>query len=119
VDDGNPYQSVGITNMYRLTPDDDPAWKGVHDWSEIKTDTHPPTQVLQLTDDNPDRVPFIDITANGQPSPEITQGQFLQTFRYNSNNPTAQLLAMKFVWPAENTNFFLYSMDEAMHPVGS
>ncbi len=117
-DDGNTYQSVAMTNMYRLTPEGNPAWKGVHDWSEIKTDTNPPDQVFQLTDDSPSQGTFVDITVNAEPSPSITQGTYLQTWRYTSNNPTAQFLAMKFVWNAENLNFHLYQFDEALHQFG-
>lgn len=117
-DDGNTYQSVAQLQLDRLTPDDNPSMKGVHDWSEIKTDTNPPTQVLQCTDDDPALGTFADITANGEPSPSITQGKFLQTWRYTSNTPSAQMMAMKFVWAAANTNFHLYQMDEAYHAAG-
>jgi hypothetical protein len=117
-DDGSTYQSVAQLQLDRLTPDDNPSLKGVHDWSEIKTDANPPTQVLQLTDDDPTLGTFVDITANGESSPDITQGKYLQTFRYTSNNPTAQMMAMKFVWAAANSNFHLYQMEEAFHPSG-
>lgn len=118
-DDGTTYSSTGITNMYRLNPEGNPAWKGVLDWSEVKTDTNRPSQVLQLTDDDPTVAPFTDITVNEEPSPEITQGAALQTWRYTSNNPTAQLLAMKYVWKADGQNWHLFQIDQAYHQVGS
>jgi len=117
-DDGNLYIPKIKTNMYRLTPDNNPSFKGVHDWSEIKTDTHVPTQVLQLTDDDPTTAGYVDITANGQPSPDIQQGGNLLTTRWTSNYPQAQMMSMQFVWPAAEANFFLYQMDEAFHPSG-
>jgi hypothetical protein len=120
VDDGSAYTATGVTNMYSLTPDGNPSWKGVHDWSEIKTDANPPTQVLQLTDDDPDfaLTSFVDITANGEDSPSITQGTFLKTTRFTSNTPTAQLMTMKYVWAAANSNFHLYTLDEGFHQFG-
>lgn len=118
VDDGSAYTPVLSTNMYRLTPDGNPSWKGVHDWSEIKTDTVQPVKVEQLTDDDPTQAPYLDITANGEPTPDITQGQFLQSFRYTSNNPTAQFMAVRYTWAAENKNFKLYQIDEAFHQFG-
>jgi hypothetical protein len=117
-DDGNNYGATLKTNLYRLTPDSNPSFQGVHDWSEISTDTVPPTQVLQLTDDDPTQVAYTDITANGEPSPLITQGQYLQRYRYTSNFPTAQRMSMQFIWAPANTNFHLYEMDEAFHGAG-
>ena len=117
-DDGNTYPSTIITNMYRLTPDGNPTWKGVHDWSEIKTDANPPDKVLQLTDESPTLGTFVDITPNAEPSPSITQGTYLQTWRYTSNNPTAQFMTMKFMWNPEDQNFHLYQMDETFHQFG-
>jgi len=117
-DDVDTYTPVVKTNMYRLTPDGNPAWKGVHDWSEIKTGPEIPVQVLQLTDDNPDVASYKDITANQLASPDVIQGTALLTTRWTSDYPNAQFLSMKFVWTAENKNFHLYQMDEAMHPSG-
>jgi hypothetical protein len=114
-DDGTIYPSIAQTNLYAMTPDGNPSWQGVHDWSEIKTDTVPPTQVLQLTDDDPTTAAYTDITENGAPSPLIRQGQYLQTWRYTSNSPEAELMSMKFVWTG-GSNFHIYRMDEAFHP---
>lgn len=118
VDDGNPYTPIIKTNMYTLTPDGNPAWKGVHDWSEIKTDTQVPTVVMQLTDDDPATGTYVDLLPNQEASPDITQGTNLLTTRWTSNSPTAQLLSMKYAWPSTATNFHLYQMDEAFHEVG-
>lgn len=117
-DDGNTYEAVGATQLDRLTPDGNPSWKGVHDWTEIKTDAYPPTQVLQLTDDDSSRGAYVDITANGEPSPDITQGKYLQTFRYTSNSPTAEMMAMKYIWEAADSNFHVYQLDDSFHSVG-
>ncbi len=118
-DAGNvPYVPILKTNMYRLSPPNNPSWKGVHDWSEIKTAQQPPVKVEQLTDDDPELATFTDVTANGEPSPDITQGNYLQSWRYTSNNPTAQFMAMRFTWPESAANFHLYQMDEAFHPSG-
>lgn len=117
-DDGNNYSAIAKTGLYRLTPDSNPSFQGVHDWSEISTDTVPPTQVLQLTDDDPTLASYTDISANAEPSPLITQGSFLQRWRYTSNFPTAQRMSMQFVWGAANSNFHLYEMDEAFHGAG-
>lgn len=118
VDDGNTYTPIIKTNMYRLTPDGNPSWNGVHDWTEIKTDTQLPSKVEQLTDDDPAQGTYVDITSNGEPSPDITQGTYLLTNRWTSNTPEAQLMSMKFTWPAASSNFHLYQMDEAFHSIG-
>lgn len=117
-DDGTPYESVAITNMWRMTPEGNPSLRGVLDWTEIKTDTNPPSAVGQLTDDDPTLVPFADITANTLDSPDIMQGRYLKTTRYTSQFPAAQLIAMKFSWDADSTNFKLYQLDVSFHPVG-
>lgn len=119
VDDGTPYESIATTNMWRLTPEGNPSLRGVLDWTEIKTDTNPPSKVEQLTDDDPLLAPFVDITANGEDSPDVIQGQFLKTTRYTSQFPGAQLLAVKCTWDADSTNFKLHQLDIAFHPVGS
>lgn len=118
VDDGHPYIPRIKTNMYRLAPPNNPSFQGVHDWSEIKTDTQIPSQVLQLTDDDPTTAQYADITANGEPSPLVTQGGNLITTRWTSNFPQAQLMSMQFVWPAVAANFHLYQMDEGFHGSG-
>lgn len=118
VDDTTPFTPVLSTNMYRLTPEGNPSWKGVHDWTEIKTDTSKPVKVEQLTDDDPALGTYTDITGNGEPTPDITQGQFLQSWRYPSNNPTAQFMGVRYTWEAENKNFHLYQIDEAFHQFG-
>lgn len=117
VDDSNAYSPIGQTNLYALTPDGNPSFQGVHDWSEVKTDAVPPIQVLQLTDDDPTTGTYTDQTANMEPSPLITQGANLQSWRIPSNFPSAAFMSMKFVWPS-GKNFRLYQMDEAFHPAG-
>lgn len=118
VDDGTPYTSVAITNMWRLTPEGNPSHRGVIDWTEIKTDTNPPSTIGQLTDDDPRLAPFTDITPNTLDSPDIIQGQFIKTTRYTSQFPGAQLAALSFTWDADSTNFHLMQFDLAFHPVG-
>lgn len=128
-DDGNNYLAIGVTSQYPMTPGGSPiagttgnvAWRGVLDWTEIKTDTNPPSKVEQLTDDDPTQAspPFADITPNKEATPDITQGVALQAYRYTSNSPTCQLLSLRFTWPAIESNFHLYTLDVAYHPVGT
>lgn len=116
-DDGSVYGSICKTNMYALTPDGNPSFQGVHDWSEIKTDQIRPSQVFQLTDDDPGFGTYTDLTANGEPSPLIIKGKYLQSWRYPSNNPTADFLSMKYVWSG-GTNFHVYQIDMSFHSSG-
>lgn len=129
VDDTTPYASTAILNMWRLTPDNNPAWRGFMDWTEIKTDANTPSRVEQLTDDDPTLAAFKNITANALPSPDIPQGTYLKTMRYPSGEapsstgafaptPAAQLMSLKFTWDADGTNFKLYQIDLAYHSVG-
>jgi hypothetical protein len=118
VDDGNTYSAMINTNMYSLTPDGNPAWKGVLDWTEIKTDKQVPSIVQQLTDDDPAVGTYVDLVPNQEASPDITQGKNLLTTRWTSNNPTAQLVSMKYGWPAVAVNFHLYTVDQSLHQVG-
>jgi hypothetical protein len=117
-DDGTPYESVVSSNMWRLTPEGNPSLRGVLDWTEIKTDTNPPSKIEQLTDDDPTLATFTDITANTFDSPDIIQGQYLKTTRYTSDFPGAQFVAVRFTWDADATNFQLYQLDLSFHPVG-
>lgn len=123
-DDGTAYGAVGTTNQFQLTPDENIAAKGILDWTEIKTDPVPPSQVLQLTDDDPGLATFTDISGNKEPSPDIVQGQFLQTWRYTSGEanrvttPECQFISIQYVWPAIDQNFHLYTIDLSFHPAG-
>jgi hypothetical protein len=115
-DDTSPYTAFVKSNMYRLTPDSNPSWKGNNDWLEMKTDAVVPT-VQTLTDEDPSLDSLFE-TATGQDSPDIVQGTELKTTRYNPDFQTAQFMSFKVNWPAENRNFKLYQTDVAMHPVG-
>src|SRR6266850_728106 len=120
-DDGNTYPAFVQTNMYRMTPDENPAWKGVLDWVELKGNAVTATTVQQLTDDNPTTGTYITIPVApdvAQLSPDIVSGPNLITMRYNSNNPTAQMVSLQINWAAANSNFILYQSDVASHPVG-
>ncbi len=120
-DDGNTYAASVQTNMYRVTPENNPAWKGVLDWVELKGDAVLASTVQQLTDDDPTTGTYINLPTSGspQPSPDITSGPNLKTTRYNSNTPTAQMISLTIVWSAANQNFHLYQSDVSSHPVGS
>ena len=117
-DDGNTYAASVQTNMYRLTPDANPAWKGVLDWVELKGNSVLASNVEQLTDADPTIDPYTSIVASAQPSPDITSSTNLRTTRYNSNTPSAQLLSVTITWPAVNSNFRLYQSDVGLHQIG-
>ena len=117
-DDVSTYAASVQTNMYRVTPDSAPPWKGVLDYVELKGDAVLATTVGQLTDDDPTTGAYLSITASAQPSPDITSGPNLKTTRYSSNNPTAQLLSLQIQWAAANSNFHLYQSVASMHSVG-
>lgn len=116
-DDGNIYTPVIKTNLFALTPDGNPSFQGTHDWTEIKTDTVPPSSVLQLVDDDPTVTLYDDITANGEPSPLITQGKYLQSWRYPAAPESGDFISMQLRW-AGGVNFHLYNFDLAFHPAG-
>jgi hypothetical protein len=120
-DDGNVYAPIIKTSLYPLTPDGYDSWQGTHDWSEIKTDTVPPTQILQLLDDDPTLATYIDITANAELSPLLAASnpppKFMQSWRYPAQPTSADFMSMQFVW-AGGVNFHLYKMSEAFHPAG-
>ena len=119
VDDGTPYTASVQTNMYRMTPDSNPWWKGVFDGIELKTNPVLASNVEQLTDADPTTGTYVSIAGTAQPSPDITPSASLPTTRYSSNVPTAQMLSLRVTWPAENDNFILYQTDVAFHPVGN
>ena len=117
-DGGSPYASTMQTNLFPLTPDGNPSWQGTHDWTEIKTDTVPPSQVLQLVDDDPTQAAYTDITSGKEPSPLLAnQGQFLQSWRYPATPESAAFISLKMNW-AGGQNFHLYILDMAFHPAG-
>lgn len=117
VDDGNAYAPLVKTNLFALTPDANPSFQGTHDWTELKTDAVPPSKVLQLTDDNPALATYTDITADSEPSPLITQGVYLQSWRYPATPKSADLISLQFQWPT-GKNFHLYQVDLSFHPAG-
>jgi len=120
-DDGNTYIPIGKTNLYPMTPDGYDSFQGTHDWSEIKTDTVPPSQVLQLTDDDPTLAAYTDITINAELSPLLAASNnpphFLQSWRYPAPPTAADFMSMQYVWPA-GVNFHLYKIVEAFHGAG-
>lgn len=117
-DDGVYIPATANSNMYRLTPDNNPSWKGVHDWTEIKTDQNPPDKMEQLTDDNPATGTWVDLTANVLQTPDIIPGNGLGSWRYTSNHPVCQFLGTRFTWLAEDQNFHCYQWDIAFHQFG-
>lgn len=116
-DDTNAYIPLAKTNLFALTPDANPSFQGTHDWTELKTDTVPPKQILQLVDDDPNKATYTDITANGEPSPLITQGQYLQSWRYPAQPESGDFISIQMNWPS-GSNFHLYALDLAFHPAG-
>lgn len=118
LDDATPYIASVQTNMYRMTPDTNPWWKGVFDGIELKTNPVLASNVEQLTDADPSVGTYVSIAASAQPSPDITPSASLPTTRYTSNVPTAQMLSLKITWAAADSNFILYQSDVAYHPVG-
>lgn len=117
-DHGDLYGASVTTNMYRLTPDSAPEWKGAFDNIELKTDTQIASDVTQLVDDDPSLTPFTSIGATAIPSPDIIQGKNLLTTRYSSSYPQGQYLALQIFWPAVDQNFHLFQTCVALHPVG-
>lgn len=119
-DDVSTYAASVQTNMYRLTPESAPPWKGVLDYVELKGDAVLASNVSQLTDDDPTTGTYITIPTTGSPqaSPDITSGPNLKTTRYDSNTPTAQMLSLQIQWAAANSNFHLYQTVASMHSVG-
>ncbi len=117
-DTSNTFVPIIKTNMYRLTPDNNPAFQGVHDFTEIKTDANLPSKVQILTDDDPASGVYVDLTPNEEPSPLIVQGKSLLTTRFPDNEQQAQFMSLMFTWPAAKVNFHLYQMDEAFHGSG-
>ena len=117
-DGGTTYSPIGQTNLFPLTPDSNPSWQGTHDWTELKTDTVPPSQVLQLVDDDPTQAPYTDISAGKEPSPLLAnQGTYLQSWRYPATPESAAFISLKLIWP-KGSNFHLYDLDLAFHPAG-
>lgn len=105
-----------------MTPDENPAWKGVLDWVELKGNAVLASSVKQLVDDDPTTGTYTTIPVPpdvAQPSPDIISGPNLKTTRYNSNNPTAQMLSLQITWDAADQNFILYQSDVGSHPVGT
>jgi len=117
-DDGNDYSSTAQTNLFPVTPDGNPSWQGTHDWTEIKTDSVPPSQVLQLVDDDPTQGTYEDLTPGQEPSPLLAhQGQFLQSWRYPATPESAAYVSLKMIW-AGGKQFHLYNLDMGFHPAG-
>lgn len=122
-DDGVLYGGFVNTNQIRISPEQNPGWKGVIDWIEWKRNAVGISAIKQLTDDNPSTGNFLDLTFNEDgtsaifASPEITQGKAILTERVTSNSPTAQLATVRFEWPATADKWELYSIDLASHQI--
>lgn len=116
-DDGSSYNSFVVTNQFPIAPKQSRQWKGVIDWIEWKRNNIAISSIKQLTDDDPTLGMFKALTEI-QPSPDITQGTYLLTERAVSNFPTAQLASLRFDWAEATTNFKLYEISLACHPVG-
>lgn len=117
-DDGNAYAANVQTNMFWMSQEGNPAAEGTLSWVELKTDTVVPS-LSRMTDDDPRTGTFVALNTNVGPSPDVPQGSNLLTTRYPDEQQRAQMLSLNISWPAQNSNFHLYTIDPGWHPQGA
>ena len=116
-DNGIPYTAHVISNLFDMTPDQNPQWRGVCDYIGVESGATQPSQVRIVTDDDPTTAtPLIsDATVDADLR---TQGVGAKEKYYKFNTPAARRVAYRLDWLAEDNNFAVYGVDVAFHPVG-
>jgi hypothetical protein len=116
-DDGIPYSASVTTNLFAMTPDTNPNRRGVCDYIAVEGDATQPDSVQICTDDDASTATF-QSPAVGVTSDLRTQGINLTEKYYKFNTPAARRVAFKLSWDAADSNFKVYGVDIAFHPVG-
>ena len=116
-DNGTTYDCHVISNLFSMTPDQNPNWRGVCDHIAVESDAVQPSQVRIITDDDPTTATPISPTATVDADLR-TQGVDLVEKYYKFNTPAARRVSFRLDWAAAEQNFVVYGIDVAFHPVG-
>lgn len=121
-DDGSTYASSATLGLLHVSEASrgNPAWRGVVDWIEAKTNAVILSNVSQLNDDDPASGTYTSIGANVIDPPDVPQGTYIKLKRYPSMPDTnlARMSSIKLDWAAATTNWKLYTLDIAYHAYG-
>jgi len=116
-DNGATYTAYVVSNLFDMTPDQKPNWRGVCDHISVEGDATQPTSVQIVTDDDPTVATFQSPVA-GVTADLRTQGVNLTEKYYKFNTPAARRVAFKLSWAAADSNFMVYGIGVAFHSVG-
>lgn len=119
VDGSTPYVASGTTNLLEMHPPNISEWNGVIDYIALETNAKVNSAVSVMTDDDPVTGTYLDVTANVQDPPRREQGANLVKKLYECSPDTkaCERASFKMDWPAENSNFLLYTVDVGWHPM--
>lgn len=107
-DGGNAYSPVAIVNLLKMGEPDGP-FEGI----AIETDSHTPSSVGYLVDDDPTvtGATFTDMTANSSDPVRRVQGVNLVKKLYKPETaPMAERVSTKYVWPTVDANLVCYTI---------
>lgn len=107
-DGGTAYSAVAIVNLLKMGEPDGP-FEGI----AIETDSHTPSAVGYLVDDDPTvtGATFTDMTANATDPVRRVQGVNLVKKLYKPETaPMAERVSTKYTWPTTDANLVCYTI---------
>lgn len=118
-DNGASYASFVVSNLFDMTPQQQPDWRGTLDHMGIESNAVIPDICSVLIDDDPDFAAYTP-TAAGIDAPHRKQGVFLKETwyypRYIAATPAGRRGSFRLDWLDSTTNWKWLSMDFAYRP---
>lgn len=115
-DDGDAYSASLTLGLTTIAEDPSPESRGYVDYISIERNSYALSDVSLLIDDEPRTGAFTSLFANQRNPPYRSDGAGLIERQYpTARGPVGRRASVKFDWPAESTNFNLYSFDTAYH----
>ncbi len=116
MDGGVAFYANLVTGLLPITGDPSPDSLAYTDYISVERNAEPLEEVSVCTDDDPESGEFVKLMSYERNPPYRTNGETLIEKQYPTNRgPIARRVSVRLDWPAEHTNFKLYSLDIAYH----
>ena len=121
LDDGASYSSAVTTNLWDMTPQQGPDWRGSVEYIGIESNATRPSTCTLLIDDDPDFGTYKQLaTANQEDSFLRVTGTALKETHFmgnpDPNSYSGRRCSFGLTWADSTTGWRWYSLDVAIHP---